>query len=546
MPSRKPVTRYVIYKRVSNERQDVENSMSAQDAAGRKYVENDRNGVVLRIYEDEAKSGRVDKRPAFQQMMRDAADPDMTFDIILVWKHNRFARNRFDSINYKSYLADLGIKVVSIAEDTGEGPAGRMVEGIIESVDEYHSANMGVDIKRGMRNSVERGFYLANTAPTGYKIVHVRDGGRHRPKLELDPPWDLIPRRVFELGLRDYGYKQIVLKLDEEGIRNRVGTPISQNRVVSIVKNPHYTGYTFWDYKGNNDNYAKSLEKAHEAIISPEDWETVQKKFASRHRSSSHPRTVAAEHLFNDLGMCTQCGHKMGIKGSKNNKYMFFVCCNRLKFGVKACDMPRYPLSQNDPIIMDAITQDILIENNVARMIDTVLTESGQNYRSAEEKLAELERRSADLDTREDQLLLAMEMKTFSMGKITERMNSVHAERKRIEEQRQAVIAECDSEPAFLQDRELVLAYAKDLRTYLGKQAVRSANAMLKRFVDRLSFEKGWVTIHYMTPIPDGTPVGKRYQKLALSRRVHPTVSGGPPSRVNSPYGVGQTSTSSL
>ena len=132
-------------------------------------------------------------------------------------------------------------------------------------------------------------------------------------------------------------------------------------------KTPHYTGYTFWDYQGNNENYAKSLEQAHEAIISPEDWETVQKKFASRRPAILHPRTVAAEHLFNDLGVCTQCGHKMGIKGSKNNMYMFFVCCNRLKFGVKACDMPRYPLSQNDPIIMDAITQDILIENNGLR-----------------------------------------------------------------------------------------------------------------------------------------------------------------------------------
>ena len=529
MPSRKRVTRYVLYNRVSNERQDVENSMSAQDAAGRKYVDNVENGVLLRTYSDEAKTGRVDKRPAFQEMMRDAADPDKTFDVVLVWKHNRFARNRLDSVNYKTYLANLGIKVVSIAEDTGEGPASRMVEGIIESVDEYHSANMGVDIKRGMRNSVERGFYMARSAPMGYRKYHVQDGGKFRPKLELDPPWDLIPRRVFELALRDCGYKQIILKLDEEGIRNQSGGKISQNRVVSIIKNRHYTGYTFWDYRHNNDNYAKSLEPAHEAIISPEDWQTVQEKFASRHRTVKHPRTVAAEHLFNDIGVCTQCGHKMAIKGSQNNKYMFFVCSTRLKYGVKNCDMPRYPLSKNDPILMDAIINDILNEKNVATMLDTVLAESGQNYRSSEDKLAELESRAAELDAREDQLLLAMEMKTFSMAKITQRMNAVQAERKDIEEQQQSILSESDSEPAFLQDRELVLAYAKDLQTYLQKENVNSANAMMKRFIKKISFEQGWATIHYMTPIPDGTPVGKRYQKLALRRRVHPTVSGGPP-----------------
>ena len=244
MPRKKQEIRYAEYLRVSSDRQDIENSVSGQQAALRRYVEA-HGGKIVRTYKDEAKTGKIDQRPGFQQMIRDAGDEPKPFDAILVWKHNRFARDRKVSVIYKSMLADHGIRVISISENTGDGPAGRMVEGIIETVDEYTSANMGEDIKRGMRNSVERGFYLARSAPTGYKIIHVRDGGKHRPKLELDPPWDLLPRRVFQLALRDHGIKSIVRVLSDERFRTASGAEPGFKLVYSILKNPHYTGYTF-------------------------------------------------------------------------------------------------------------------------------------------------------------------------------------------------------------------------------------------------------------------------------------------------------------
>ena len=98
MPQRKRTKLYVLYARVSSDRQDVDNSMSTQEAAAARFVET-HGGTIIRIYRDEAKSGKVEHRPAFQEMIRDAADPDKSFDAILVWKHSRFARNRKVSPN---------------------------------------------------------------------------------------------------------------------------------------------------------------------------------------------------------------------------------------------------------------------------------------------------------------------------------------------------------------------------------------------------------------------------------------------------------------
>ena len=544
MPARKTQLRYALYVRVSSDRQDVENSTSAQIAAATRWVETNGGKIVI-TYQDDAKSGKVEQRPAFQQMIRDATDENPPFDAILVWKHSRFARNRKISITYKSLLAEHGIRVISISENTGEGPAAQMVEGIIESVDEFHSANMGVDIKQGMRNSVERGFYLARSAPTGYKIIHVKDGGKYRPKLELDPPWNQIPRRVFDLALLDLGLKAIANQLNEEGTRTRNGKLFNPVKVSRILKNPHYTGYTFWDYRNKNDNFAKSLEPAHPAIVSPEEYEAVQRKTASRHRDVVHPRTVAAEYLFNDLGFCTQCGHKIIIKGGNSGKYRYFVCSKRFKYGKRACDMPRYPLVKNDPIIMNAIIHDILNQRTLKTLLRQVHSISAPSCHTTEQKLADLDTRTDDLDSRESQLLIALEMQTFSFAKIQERMAIIQDQRNKIEEERQAIIAETDTEEAFLNEPNLILAYAKDLTTYLRKATVRSANASLKRFIKSLAFEKGFVTINYMIPLPDSTPVGTDYRRLALDGPVRPTISVGPPSLLNSPYGVAQISTSS-
>lgn len=527
MPSKKREIRYVKYLRVSSERQDVENSLSAQDAAADRYVEAN-GGKIIRTYKDEAKSGKIEHRPGFQQMIQDAADPAKTFDAILIWKFNRFARNRRVSITYKSMLDELGIKVISINENTGDGPAGRMVEGIIESVDEYTSANMAEDIKRGMRNSVERGFYLASTPPTGYKIVHVRDGGKHRPKLELDPPWDLLPRRAFQLALRDYGLKSIRHTLIQEGFRTQSGAIPSITLIHRILRNPHYTGYTFWDYRGENDNYAKSHQQAHDAIVSPAEWELVQAKMASRRPQVKHPRTLATDHLFNDIGTCAKCNHKISIKGSDGNKKYYFVCANRFKNGRSACDLPRYPVSENDPIILEAIISHTLDAANLRKLIDFVRSDTNTDARTAEQKLADLDVMFDNLDSREERLLTALEMQAFSTERIRERASRINEERQTLERLRQSIIDECDTEASYLSDPDLIVAYAKDIPTYLCKSNVKSANAMLQRFIESIVFEEGFVTINYKIPLPDGTPVGEHYHKVALKTRVRPTVAGGP------------------
>jgi len=131
-----------LYARVSSDSQDVDLSISAQLRALRGYAAK-HEYQVTREYVDGAESGRTAARPAFKEMIALAKTKHSPFESILVWKLNRFARNRVDSITYKKLLRDKGIRVISINEPLDDSPSGHLLEGVIETIDEFYSENLG-------------------------------------------------------------------------------------------------------------------------------------------------------------------------------------------------------------------------------------------------------------------------------------------------------------------------------------------------------------------------------------------------------------------
>ena len=136
-----PLTPAALYARVSSDRQDVDLSVSAQLRALKEYAR--ANGYsVAREYVDEAESGRVADRPQFREMIEEGSQPKAPFEVILVWKFSRFTRKREHAVAFKSMLRRKGIRVVSITEHADDSPTGKLMEAIIESVDEFYSENL--------------------------------------------------------------------------------------------------------------------------------------------------------------------------------------------------------------------------------------------------------------------------------------------------------------------------------------------------------------------------------------------------------------------
>ena len=228
-----PLTPAALYARVSSDRQDVDLSVSAQLRALKEYAKaNDYS--VAREYVDEAESGRVADRPQFREMIEEGGKPKAPFDVILVWKFSRFTRKREHAVAFKSQLRRKGIRVVSITEQAEDNATGRLLEGIIESVDEYYSENLAQEVVRGMREAASRGFFLGSNAPFGYRKIKVSDGAKERPTLEVDPATAPVVKELFEKSLRGSGLKELCKELNDRGItiRERI---LNEETIVALV-----------------------------------------------------------------------------------------------------------------------------------------------------------------------------------------------------------------------------------------------------------------------------------------------------------------------
>ena len=296
------------YIRVSTEDQ-TEYSPASQLEKIREYAK--RNGYILPdeyVFMDEGISGRhTEKRASFNRMIGLAKQKPKPFDAILLWKFSRFARNREDSIVYKSMLRkQCGIDVISISENVGDDKMSVIIEAMIEAMDEYYSINLAEEVKRGMTEKASRG--KAVTIPSfGYRM----EDGRYIP----DPDTAPFVRKIYHDYLSGTPMLTIARELNDAGLRTRRGNLFENRNVRYILRNPVYIGKIRWSASGRTDYHSISdpednaIDGEHAPIIDKETWDKVQEKLSAeggrRYMREGSPKEPF---MLQGLCRCSACG----------------------------------------------------------------------------------------------------------------------------------------------------------------------------------------------------------------------------------------------
>ena len=228
-------------------------------------------------------------------MIEEGSKPNALFEVILVWKFSRFTRKREHAVVFKAMLLRKGIRVVSITEQADDSPTGKLMEAIIESVDEFYSENLAQEVTRGMREAASRGFFLGSKAPFGYKRVKVNDGVKERPTLEVDPATAPVVKEIFESSLSGNGLKEISKTLNDRGITNR-GKRWYKGGLHYLLSNEAYTGTAVWGRtsKGEKAQEPVRVEGAWPALISRELFDAVQQAMRDRAPKVQKPARVGS------------------------------------------------------------------------------------------------------------------------------------------------------------------------------------------------------------------------------------------------------------
>lgn len=306
------------YIRVSTEDQ-TEFSPDSQLKEIRKYAK--AHDMILPdefVFADEGISGRrSDKRPEFQRMIGTAKIKPKPFDVILLWKFSRFARNREDSIVYKSMLRkQCGIEVISISEQLSEDKTSILIEALIEAMDEYYSLNLAEEVKRGMSEKFSRGGVVSQP-PFGYRM----QDGIFAPDEEAAP----IVQMIFRDYLDGTPVRTIAQKLNEIGIKSRHGNAWENRTVEYLLTNPVYIGKLRRSKTGDrSDRYHENdelVDGQHQPIITPEMFDAVQARRADTKKMYKKYARCGqrVQFMLKGLVRCDRCGGTLVMSSSNKS-----------------------------------------------------------------------------------------------------------------------------------------------------------------------------------------------------------------------------------
>ena len=524
------VTPAALYARVSSDRQDVDLSIAAQLRALRDYAEK-HDYLVAREYVDEAESGRIADRPEFQKMLNEAAKPEAPFKEILVWKFSRFTRKREHAVAFKSMLRRRGVRVVSITEQADDTPTGKLLEAIIESVDEFYSENLAQEVTRGMREAASRGFWMTTYAPYGYKRVHVQDGAAKRPKLELNPPADAVVRGVFDMVLQGKSILDVTKTLNAEGIPTTNGKKWLKTTIHTMLSHEAYTGTVVWGANAKDGAPPVRVEDAHPAIVSKRDFQKARRLLGSRAPKKVNPRRASSPYLLSGIAKCETCGKAMTAAEAKSGKYTYYICHSLLKRGKGTCETPRLNAKSFEKLIVNEIRENVLTESNIRDLVKLLDEEMDGVARDQRERLQNIEEELEDVKKRLGRIWNHIETTDTEMADASDRIREHRERKEKLEIAAEEARALLKERRQFLDSADTIATFAEDMSVFLKTSELTQTRAFVHSFVKEIEVKPGKAAIVYSIPTPEDSPIGGAdTAEIALNGRVRSSVRHGGPS----------------
>ena len=401
----------VIYARYSSDNQREE-SIEGQIRECTAYAE--KNGItVVKHYIDRALSAKTDNRPDFQQMIKDSEK--RLFDIVLVWKLDRFARNRYDSAHYEYQLERNHVKLVSATEPISDSPAGIMVKSMLTGMAEYYSAELSEKVVRGMTENVLKGKYNGGTIPIGFKVDEEKF-------FQIDPLKAPFVVEAFQRYNDGATMKELMNWLNDSGVTTNRNQKFTYNSVQKPLTNKRYIG----------ENHFKDIVMPDSipAIVDKDLFEEVQQKIKKNSRAPARHK-AEDDYLLTTKLFCGMCGAMMfGECGTGRNKVVhhYYKCATAKRF--KTCKKKTVrkewledlviaetmKLIQDDAVI-DAIVADVMelqdqenttlpllekqmreVENGIENMLNAI--QAGVLTNSTKSRLEKLEAQQKELEVR--------------------------------------------------------------------------------------------------------------------------------------------------
>ena len=386
----------VLYLRYSSDRQN-EQSIEGQRRICEQYCKQNKMQIVEE-YIDRALSAskNIEKRESFQRMIKDSEKNN--FQAVIVYKLDRFSRNRYDSAIYKNKLKKNGVRVISATEPISSAPEGILLESVLEGMAEFYSQELAQKVNRGMRETALKGNSCGGSIPFGYKIIN--------KKYVIDTPRAEIVKEIFQRYAEGEQLATISQDMNARGIKTAKGYNFNKSSYTRMLKNKKYIGILTYDDIETPDAIPQIVEK--------NIFDTVQARLQSNKQNPSKSKTDKEFILTHKL-VCGHCNSIMiGDSGTgKNGQKYYYYSCSKKKKKAGSCDKK----SIAKDAIEEAVIQDIfdfLTPDRIEEIADKVI-ELANSDDSSNGKIKELQS-----DLREKEKAISNLFKLVEAGSTSE------------------------------------------------------------------------------------------------------------------------------
>lgn len=398
----------MIYARYSSDNQRTE-SIDEQVRACKYYAQHTGQYEIIGIYKDEALSGyrNIHKRDGFTKLMQDAEAHK--FDAVIVYELSRFARNASDTVVYTDKLKQLGIEFISVREKLDQTPEGRMMLLVITGVNEYFSANLAIEVMRGLKENAYNARTTGGRPPLGYDL----DADGH---YILNPTEAEAVRLIYDMYLDGYGYTRIVDELNSRGYRTKRGGKFLRNSLYDLLRNEKYTGTFVYNKsaapkngKQNRHKYKPDediirVENAFPAIVTKEEYQKVLRKMEQNQHKGARNKAVH-DYLLSGKIFCGHCGRAMygETRPRRGVDYSYYTCNGRR---AKICDKHSVRCDKLEKEVIKQLNERYFSLEVEERVVSKILEANKNGVDEA--KIHELRKQSAELKRRIDNLVKAL------------------------------------------------------------------------------------------------------------------------------------------
>lgn len=454
----------VIYARYSSERQ-TEQSIEGQLRECMAYAEH-HDMMVVDTYIDRAMTGTNDNRNDFQRMLKDAQKK--AWDVVLVYKLDRFSRNKYEMAIHKKTLRDNGITLVSAKEHIPEGPEGIILESLLEGMAEYYSVELAQKVSRGQRETRIKGNYSGGGIPYGYKVEN--------KKFVICEDEAKIVIRIFEMYAAGVIGKKIIKILTDEGIMHRKGKPFTKSIIYGILQNERYVG--IYNHK-TEGAYTDMFPR----IVPQHLFEKVQ-IIVSENRHGKHSEDIV--YLLRSKLKCGYCGKPITSESgtSKSGKVIRYYKCSNRKRNSSNC-----PKSIIRKEILEQLIVDVTIKVlNNPETIDTITERIFEAHKKRLEDMSVIN----ILEAERDKLRKALDnmLRAVEQGIITS------STKQRIEEL-EAALEVAEGKILVERSKDKVQITPDDIKRFIFKALKKEPRLMIRLLVKEVILYDDRVEVYY-------------------------------------------------